>query len=54
MNILRCKECNALVEQVGDTFVRKCEGHEDKGIIADIGPLKLRGISAINQETRKQ
>ena len=42
----KCAECGAKVTVDPDTQVmtRECEGHEDKGVILDMGEVALVGV----------
>ena len=42
-----CKECNAKVVLQDNKIIRECKGHEDKGIVADMGSATLTGTSKV-------
>ena len=45
-----CAECGAAVTvDENQVLHRACEGHEDKGVILDMGEVVLTGAATVNE-----
>jgi hypothetical protein len=47
----KCAECGASATiDENQVITRECEDHADKGVILDMGAVKLTGVGALSNE----
>lgn len=47
----KCAECGAKVTvDENHVITRECEGHEDKGVILDMGEVQLVGVAKFSNQ----